>query len=619
MIGADPQQCFETLRERVRAVGRLHRRCLLRGGAGLVAWRIGLPLLALVLLQRAIGLPFYLRAPILPLAAGLLGWWTWRHVIRPLRAGCSDTRSALLVEQRRPGLQSILVSAIELYPALQAGRAPDFDPDMVRAVVQRAQQSTQGEDLTAVIDRRPARRGLAAAAATLALWLILLGVDPAGTWQALRAMGTAWADIGQVMQKAGGARIQLDPLAQPAYLVGSDVHLRATQHGFHRPVMDLCLRPAGGGAWQRTAVRVDAQGRGAFTVTNVQESFELFFEAGMIASAPLTATVTERPRIVKMTVEYELPEYVHRAPIAQPNSDGNLQALFGSTVILTVEANKELESLRMRASFLEADEAFSVGGKFARGLLRLDLARWRENPDQPDHERYRLELRDGHGFVNADAGHDYTLEVLKDAPPRVHLVGLPHRSSAEEPHVLEENLERILPLVQASDDYGVKKITLYCRKEDLETSAERGVLHKERQFAMPVAEVPRLRVLSLADLGAKVGDRLIFWAEAEDGYNLDAEGGPHRARTEAFRIAIVSQEALFTDIRYNDTWSVDWYDKRKVAILSSRAAPPRMAPEREAAADVAARLLDTAPMVDTLRGADRQLVQDYYDSLNGER
>ena len=64
---------------------------------------------------------------------------------------------------------------------------------------------------------------------------------------------------------------------------------------------------------------------------------------------------------------------------------------------------------------------------------------------------------------------------------------------------------------------------------------------------------------------------------------------------------------------------MDWYDSRKIATLSQRAAPPRLAPENEAAAAVAAKLLDAPPALDALRGPDRQLVQDYYDSLNGAR
>ena len=134
-----------------------------------------------------------------------------------------------------------------------------------------------------------------------------------------------------------------------------------------------------------------------------------------------------------------------------------------------------------------------------------------------------------------------------------------------------------------------------------------------------MADVPRLRVLALTELGAKVGDRIVYWAEVEDAYDLEPEKGPHKARTPNYRFAVVSQEELFADIRYNDTWSVDWYDKKKVATLSQREAPARMAPDNEPAAQVAARLLDAPPVVDSLRGVDQELVRDYYDSLNTEK
>jgi hypothetical protein len=614
-MAADPKTCFETLRARVLAVARLERGCAVGAGAGQLVWRVGLPLLLLVLLERAVSLPFYVRAPILPAAAILAVWWGWRLLVRPLRVRSSVTRAALLVERQRPELRSRLVSALELYPELEAP-ATAFAPDMVRALVVYAQESTARDDLRTVIDRRPARRHLAAAAAVAVVWAVAFVAGPGGMWSALASLGQAWGEVGALAQKASGARIEVLALAQPAYLVGSDIAIHAVQKGFRRDQMELCLRPAAGGDWQRLAVAVDPNGQAAYTVKAARESFEFYFASGILQSPTVTAVVTERPRLVKMSLEYELPEYVRRAPVVQPNSDGSIRALFGSTVVISIEANKNLAGASLKTSFKKGTETLSLGGRFARGILRLDQRQWLADGADSFKETYRLQLQDEYGFANADADRDFAIEIVKDAPPTVTIAGIPQRSSDEEPHILEDNLATIIPMIQAKDDYGIKKITVHCKLEDLETNADKNTVTKDRQFPLPVADVPRLRVLALNELGAKVGDRLIYWAEVEDAYDLEPAKGPHRARTPNYRFAVVSQEELFADIRYNDTWSVDWYDRKKVATLSQREAPARVAPESEPAAQVAPRLLDAPPVVDALHGLDRQLAQDYFDSLN---
>lgn len=609
------QSTYDTLRARVLAVAALHRRCALAAGAGWLVWILGLPLLAATVLERAVGLPFWLRAPVLPLLAVAFAWWGWRRLIRPLRERYTPTRAALLVEARRPELASRLVSALEVYPDLDAAR-PRFDPAMVGALVLHTQRATQHEDFCAVIDRRPARRQLTAAGVTLLLWLAVFIFDPAGMGRSLGNFARAWRDVRNIAQKATGAEIVIAPLERPAFLVGSSVTLRATQRGFRSDEMQMFTRADGDTEWRATSLRVDATGQSAHNTTNAAKTFEAYFASGRIQSRRVTVNITERPRIVNLTVEYELPAYARRAPIVQPRSDGNLKALFGSSVILTLEANKPLKSAVMTRSFATEPEPFSVGGRHARGVLRLDLDQWRADERPAIPASYQLTLTDEFGHTNADAGRTYELLVQKDQPPTISFVGLPHKSSAQEPHILEKSLPGIALTVRAKDDWGVAKISLHYRLEDLDTGAEKLKDTRVRRFDVPRAEVPQLSLLRLAELGATVGQRIVFWAEVEDAYDLEPTKGPHTARTPAYKLAVVAQEDLFTEVSYKDDWSTQWYDALKIATLSDREVPVRQSPDREPPAKVAEKLLNAPQLTDRLRGSDRRLVQDYFDSLN---
>lgn len=618
MTDTNLKSTFETLRTRVLAVAAVHRRCSLAEGAGWLVWVLGLPLLAAMGLERTLGLPFWLRAPVLPLLAVAAAWWGWRRIVRPLRERYTPTRAALLVETKRPELASRLVSALEVFPDLDAER-PRFDPAMVGALVLHTQHATAQEDFRAVIDRKPARLQLIAGSLTLLVWIAVFVFDSAGMSRALGSFVSAWDEVRNVAQKVSGAEIVVAPLDRPAYLVGSSVTLHVTQQGFHSGEMQVFTRLEGEAEWQSAPLRVDAEGRAAHSATNASKTFECYFASNRIQSRRVTVVITERPRIVNLTVEYELPAYARRAPIVQPRSDGNLKALFGSSVVLTVEANKPLKSLVMTRSFAKEPEPFSTGGRHARGVVRLDLDQWRADQRPAIPETYRLTLTDEFGYTNADADHDYELIVQKDQAPVISFVGLPHKSSAQEPHILEKNLAGIALTVRAKDDWGVGKITLHCRLEDLDSNAEKLKDSRTRRFDVPRAEVPQLSLLRLAELGATVGQRVVFWAEVEDTYDLDPDKGPHTARTPAYKLAVVSQEDMFTEVAYKDDWSTQWYDALKVATLSDREVPVRQSPDREPPAKVAEKLLNAPQVTDRLRGADRRLVQDYFDSLNAAK
>jgi len=634
MTASTVQSAYETLCARVRRVGAIHRRCGVVEGAGRVTWRMGLPLLAIVVLQCAVGLPFYVRALVLPAVAVLGVWWPFVHVLRPWMARYSLTRSALLVEHARPELQTRVVSALETYADLSRVHAW-FDPVLVRALVLHAQRSTEAEDFTSVIDRTASRRQALAGAVTLVLWAALLAHDAPGVSRAMGSMVGAWGEVRDVAQKLAGARIEVRPAqhragngpwrsldAGQAALVGDDVRLLAAQHGFHKDRMRVFLRAEGAEAWQSGELPVDPAGRAEHVLRNVRKSFEYYFEAGKVRSETLRVEVTERPRIVNIKVVYELPEYARSAPIVQEKGDGNLRALYGSTVVMTITANKPLRSVRLAPAGpakVDFSRRFGVGGRYARGVLRIEAEPWRAAAAPETREQFTLTLTDAYGHTNADAAsRRYELVVVKDLPPRVSFVGLPNRSSAHEPHLLEENLARVGLSVRAGDDVGVARVTVAYHLEDLETGRRRAGKSRVKQFEVPRSSLPRLHMLRLSETGARVGDRIAFRAEVEDAYDLGPDRRPHKAATPTYRIAVVTKEETFQEAVYRDDWSTQWYDSLKVATLTARQVPARTSPVREASQKVAAKLLDAPQAGEALGEEDRRLMEDYFDSLNVE-
>lgn len=615
MTPLDAKTAFETLRIRVLEVAALKRACALAHGAGRLLWIVGFPLLVLTALEIFVGLPFWLRAPILP-AAGLAAlFFAWAGLVRPMRERHTAIGAALLVEAQRPDLLSRLVSALQLYPELEQER-PRFDATMVRALVIQTQTATAGEDFRAVIDRRPARNQALLGALALLAWGLFSAVNPAGVSEAFRSFAHAWEDVRNAMLKAAGAKIVIEPLEREAYLTGSTVWVRARQEGFLRGTMTAHLRTEGSETWSTESIAVDDSGRGHFEARDLRESFEIYFSAGAIESEIVRVPVTDRPRIVNLEVVYEYPAYVRRAPAREARSDGNLSALFGTSLVLTVEANVELKAVRLIPSYGGEPVVFSVGGRFAKTVIRLERPEWLADPAPEIQASYTLEMADRFGFTNTESDRRYGLRIQKDAAPRLGFSGVPNRSPEHEPHITDSKLGGVTLAVKGSDDFGLAKVTLHYRLESLDTGALKREDSVVRVFSPPVPDLPHLGLVRLSDLGAQVGDRVVFWAEAEDAYDLEPGQGPHRVKTPAYRIAVVTEEELFREVVNRDEWTPNLYDSVKRASLLKREVPPRLSPELEPAAKVAEKLLSIPQSNARMGRADELLVEGYFESLN---
>ena len=199
----------------------------------------------------AIGLPFYLRVPVLPLLAcgsGIL-WLGWRFIVQPLLERYTITRAALLGRSQTATQLWIenSISALECYHDLSA-ESPRFDGGMVRAawsfippLPPLPKISRRSIDTASGI-RRPV---VWPAVRCWRFWVSALsslhrGRHGPGNFCSL---GTALGRRPQrIAQKVGGARIGVDAARSPrAYLRGSDTVT------IHRPSAWLPSRERHGG------------------------------------------------------------------------------------------------------------------------------------------------------------------------------------------------------------------------------------------------------------------------------------------------------------------------------------------------------------------------------------
>ena len=613
------RQSYDALKQRVLAVAGKQRRVAAADGISRAALALLVPLLVIMGLDAWLGLHYILRAAAVVGIVAATVFLLVRHGVLPLLKRHTVTEAAMLVETGLPDLNGRVVSSLEVFEDLDR-EPPRFDRGMVVALVQYAQESTGSQDFGRVIETRRMRRNAALAGASIVLAVGLAVAQPGAFGTLFSRLVGAFSEVGQFAQKMAGATIDVEP-GDVTILRGEAVRLIARQKGFHSSVVRLHVIGEGAEAEAVDDLAADPSGRAEKRLSALENGITYYFTAGKVRSARHGIKVTERPRIVNMRIEYEFPRYVRRAPVVVGRSDGRIEALFGSTAILTLEANKPLKSARLQLSWRLADKnevELMVGGKFARATLKLDSSAWLA-ADQPISESYEIGLTCEDGYKNQDASRPYPVAVKKDQPPEIQFVRLANRSPEHEVHVLDTDVGSVGFYVDARDDYGLQQITFHYSVEDLLSNARKREDVRKRVFQMPQSEFGAGLLLRLSELKPEVGERVVFWAEAQDAYDLEPEKGPHTTRTPAYRIAVVTREELFEEVLYSDDWSTTWYDPLKVATLSRRAAPPRMSPTNEALAKVAEILLEKAPHSNRVSIENQRMVEDYFNSINVSR
>ncbi len=240
----------------------------------------------------------------------------------------------------------------------------------------------------------------------------------------------------------------------------------------------------------------------------VRQNYSYFIAAGDCRSDVYHLTTQASPEIAVERIEYRYPAYTGMAPRVE-EKQGDVRALEGTEIIVRGRANMPLASARIdlncdgRRTLAMKTNDRDAEGKFT---LRLDP----QDPTRSEYDSYQLLVKDEQGRPNRRPTR-YRIETLADRAPTVSIV---------EPQREETPVERTgstLIHVKASDpDFGLRKLRIAAEANgvpleippllDLAESEESVNGDCEKSFAFEPEK-----------LGLKSGDRVTFWAEAEDG------------------------------------------------------------------------------------------------------
>lgn len=431
-----------------------------------------------------------------------LGWFVF---VRPLGRRVTDQQVALYLEEHEPGLDALLVSAVD------AGARPSVRPDesaaLVRRVVEAAVEKCREIEDGRRIERESVRRagGMLGAVAAAAALVYLAG--PAY----LRQGALALLLPARSAEAASPYRIEVAP-GHVTVARGSDVAVTARLVGFGADAAELLTRAGADAPFERVPLVAGAEG-GTFegTLFNLRQSLDYFVWAEGVRSPAFHIEVADLPHVERLELEYVFPPHTGLPP-QHVDEGGDIAVLQGTTVKVRVHSTMSTPAGRIALD----DRETSALAPEADGTLVGRFTVTREG-------FYRIELQSPAGVMVA-ASPQYTIDVLADQPPLVSFVR-PGRDLRPTP------VEEVFVEAKADDDFGVAQLDLVYSVNGGPEQARRLVAAGAR----PLKSVSAGHTFFLEELHVKPGDVVSYYARATDN---DAVTGPKRAASDIYFLQI---------------------------------------------------------------------------------
>ena len=488
-----------------RVQRRLYQRRLLQGLVLTATVALALLLLGVAVQPLVPRLP--LAAVIYSAFGVLLVLALLVRVVFPALRWVQQKQALARLEETFPGSHDDLRNALQLDPdALARANPHGVALDLVQALHRRVARQIGGFRLGAVVRWRRLQ-GVA--------WCVMLALAAVGVSRLQPgALEESWRMLTQPLAYLPASAMTITVEPQQAVIArGSNLDVRARVEG--RLPRNVQIRLQGGGG-SRQMYDMEAQEPGVFRYTILQPQTSMTFQAtsGHYASEPGELKVVPDPAVGQLVLRYLFPDYTG-LPEQVQEGGGDIQALAGTQVRLSMRANVPLASARLRFEAGEEVPLAIVDGQDLRGQLLV-----------MQNDAYVIEVEDLHGLRNSRPPR-FAVQVQPDAVPVVEV--------AEPVDGMEVDETTDLRIrYQATDDFGLQDATLVYTGPG--GGEQRVPMHQGRFERSSVFETFTWHV---QDWELPDGDTLQFYVEV---YDNDTISGPKRGVSETVTLRMRNRE-----------------------------------------------------------------------------
>ena len=408
-------------------------------------------------------------------------------LIRPLLKRITDTRLARLIEEKTPGTEDRLVTAVEFANE----ESTRISPALVSRLHRDANSVSGSVDIRNVIRRSRLLLYGGAALASLLLFAGVLKFGPREISEGVAQLVTpttlaASPNAMSIKVRPGTARVPK----------GSDQDVVASLVNFDSQTVTIFARPLGskqdfqGQTMEPAKARSDFR----FSIFNIQDSMEYFVESNTVRSEVYKLNVVDLPYVKQLDLTLNFPSFTN-LPSKTVEDGGDIAALKGTVATITAKLSGKVRAARIVFADGRKNEMRAQGADFVGELTVASDTSYYIELVSTDGEAYR-------------GSNEYDVTVLGDQPPMISF-DKPGRDKKA------TNLEEVFTQARAEDDYGVVSM-------DLHFSVNGG---EEKKVNLQQLTRESARTLTgaytffLEEYHLKPGDFISYYAKARDASN----------------------------------------------------------------------------------------------------
>jgi hypothetical protein len=430
---------------------------------------------------------------------------------------------SLRLEDKFPELNNRLIAALQLAKNLEEN-PEGYSTEMIEAVIDQADLTTQKLDLQRIIDKNPVKKMGRVTGSLAIISLLFALVFPTAFRNSLIIFSHPLTEFVSPQKfffviSPGTAEV----------VKYSDVKIKINVEGEKPKKINLCWRNEGAKWNEEKLVKVKDQQASvesdfSFDFKELKRSFDYYAEAEGVKSEQYRINVVDKPRVIGLRLTFNYPRYTQLKTQVVDENDGNINAIVGTKVQIEAKSNKELS----QANIFFSDSTKSnmkIKGATAIGeiLVRKD-------------DSYHIEVWDSLGNKNQDPI-EYKITKTDDQDPTVEILEPGHDQD------LSENM-RVPLLIRISDDYGFSSLRL--SYQIVSGGEEKD--QKEIKIDIPNNNGVALDVeylWNLSSLPLVPGDLVKYKAIIFDN---DTFLGPKKGESKTFSVRLPSLDEIVTEV-----------------------------------------------------------------------
>jgi hypothetical protein len=464
---------------------------------------------------------------------GLTGVWILLPVLQHLFRPIHEEILALRWGRSLPEVNDRLLNAIQVWENRLTDQA---SPELAELSLSAIGQQLQGASYERVLDRRKLRALRRVVLIEAGCWVVAMLVTWGSFGSAFARLWQPGRDFGPVMpytlklEEVPKLTIRGEPFE---VLVRGQ--LSGNMPGTLPAWITLRVRELNGET-SDFQLKFDGTGTARQSIENPQDHLSIWAFKNNITSDTVEVRVKARPFIKELQVKWTPPAYSGQPPGSAIEKRGDVSALKGSRVSITLEADRDLAKAQLRLvkdTLPDQPDSLPMQVQGSQANAQFTLM---------ESGHYNLILEDQEGIAGATPV-DYTLWTIEDEPPLIEIIYPPGDA--------EINESMLIPIKgQAQDDFAITRVRLGYEiiKNGSADSSPRDNKFNWTNLSFEAMGGGSFLVDHLWDLtGLPLlpGDEILYRLEAQDN---DQISGPKLALSPLQRLRFPSLEEIFARI-----------------------------------------------------------------------